>query len=309
MATRKHSPQKATRAQIILFAGLAAALITVILALCLGGNGPVKQLKSAAAKTFLAKNFTAMFELDVEGSTTAGLINAAIDPEARKLDVYMELNTLSDDYICGIYEGTFLVYDTHNNVQTVDISPRINAFFDVLVEKDTTDWSLLLNADGLDLHSVIGQHFDFELLLDSLATWLDTLNQADWAEANAGYQKYREDGVTKHSFTPDPYVLLTQSLPIFEYTFLHKTDYSNLLTYTDNAKFLLKDGKLDLIFGVKGGKLVSCDLDLQYHNTEIHGTCSFIGIGSTIVDTDTIAYYINSAKEGLDNPFEEFFTE
>lgn len=309
MATKKNDLPKNRSMHIILIAGLAAVLTCVILLLCLGGKGPVKQLKDAAARTFFGKNFTAMYELDINGNTTAGLINAAIDRDARKMDVYMEMHTLSDDYICGIYEGTFVICDTRNNVQTIDISSRINAFFDVLEEKDAPDWSQLLNVSGMDLHGAIKKHFDFELLLNSLGAWLNTLNQANWAETNAGYRKYREDGVTMHSFTPDPYVLLTQSLPIFENAFLDKTDYSNLLTYTDNAKFLLKEGKADLSFGTKGGKLVSCDLNLQYHNTAIHGTCSFIGIGSTIVDSDTIAYYISAEKEDQGSPFEDFFTK
>ena len=307
MAKNRNNPQKTKPAQIILFVSLAAALTALILLLCLGGKGPVKQLKNAASKTFFAKNFTALFELDVSGSNTAGLINAAIDPDARKLDVYMELYTRSGNQICGIYENTFVICDTQNNIQTVDISSRIDAFFDVLAQKGNPDWSQLLNINGADLHSAIKQDFDFDLLLNSLGVWLNTLNQSDWAKTNAGYRKYREDGVTMHSFTPDPYVLMTQSLPVFEKAFLDPADYSNLLTYVDDAKFLLKDSRADLSFGVKGGKLVSCNLDLQYHNTEIHGTCSFIGIGSTIVDSDAIAHYINAEKEGEYNPFEDLF--
>lgn len=294
--TDKKQPSH-NRTAIVLAIAAAVMLLVLVLCLCLSGSGPVDKLERATAKTLFAKNFTTVFSMRINGEPFDGNINASVDPDERKLEVYMQLTTFTTEYICGIYDNTFAVCTADNKLRATDVSDRVDAFFDALEKSGTPDWALLLDIGDTDLYGAINESFDFETLLTCLGNWLNTLNDKEWAEVYAGYSKDREDGVTMYNFNPDPYVLAQQSLPFFETAFRQPQELSDLKAYMEDAKFLFKDGKADFSFGVKGGKLVSANFDLEYYNSDISGSLSFIGIGSTTVDTETIAYYIEEAKK------------
>lgn len=294
MANKKNQPQNRNKITPILIAATAAVvLVAVILLLCLPGNSAAKSFQKAAKKTLFAENFTTVFTLEMNDDTIDGIINAAIDPDKRELNVYMQLTTRVSDYICGIYNNQFAVCTVNSGkIHTEDITDRVNCFFDALEKDSQPNWELLLDFNSTDLYEQVSQDFDFAVLLDCLKVWVDQLNDADWA----GYSKERENGTTVHRFDPDPYTLICQSLPYFAPAFRNAADYSNLQAYIEDVKYLLMNGKADFSFGIKNRCLESVKFDFGYHNTRISGNFSFIGIGSTIVDTETIAFYIEEAK-------------
>lgn len=295
MVKKNEKSLKSKKNMLLLLGITAAVLLAVILLLCFSG-GSVDKLERAAEKTIFAKNFTAQFNISINGKPLDGIINAAVDPEERKLEMYMQLGTYTNDYICGIYNNKFAVCDDSNEIWATDISDRMDAFFDALEKGSEPDWVLLLDFEETDLYETINQNFDFPVLLTCLGDWLTAVNDAHWAETYAGYSKSWEDGVTLYSFKPDPYVLAQASLPYFEKAFRQPQDLSDLKTYMEQAEYLFKDGKADFSFGIKNGRLVCADFDLEYHNAVISGDLSIIGIGSTIVDTETIAFYIEEAE-------------
>lgn len=296
MAKKNEKFLKNKKNMLLLLGITAAVLLSVILLLCFSGGGALDKLEHAAKRTLFAKNFTTQFNISINGKPLDGNINASVDSEERKLEMYMQLGTYTADYICGIYDNKFAVCDDSNEIWATDISDRVDAFFDALEKNSTPDWALLLDFEETDLYETINQDFDFPVLMACLGDWLTAVNDAHWAETYAGYSKGRQDGVTLYRFRPDPYVLAQASLPYFEKAFRQPQDLVDLKAYMEQAEYLFKDGKADFSFGIKNGYLVSADFDLEYHNAVISGNLSFIGIGGTIVDTETIAFYIEEAK-------------
>lgn len=303
----KKTNQKKKKLQHFLPYIIAGALLLLIgCIILLGSGGPMTKLRQSAKKTLFADSFTTVFQLSVDQTQYDGILNAAIDPDKRELMFYLQLATNTTDYICGIYNNTFALCDAStNDLQVTDVKDRVTAFFDALEAGSQPDWELLLDFSEYDLHQTITRDLDMKLLTECVADLLSRLNDPDWAERYAGYSTDRKDGVKRYQFRPAPDVLAEQLLPIFQPAFLDPQRYAALEEYTDNAKYLLASGAADLTFGVKHGKLVSLELDLQYHNTSVQGSFEFIGINSTIVDYDTIAYFIDQAGKTPAERFED----
>lgn len=277
---------------------IAGVLVMIAICIWLFRPGPLDKVRSAAKKTFFTQNFTAQYELTVNGQSMDGVIKAAIDRNKNQIDMAMQLTTVVSDYACGIYDNTFVVFNTTNGKSTaVDITDRVTNFFTLLENEGQPDWSVLLNLEDTDLHQTISEDFDFDAFLSCLGQWLDNMNDPAWAEKNAGYSKEKVDGITTYCYNPDPYTLANQTAPIFKKAFLKSDRYEALENYIDDAKYLFKDGTADISFGVKNGRLVATELSLEYLNTKINCNIRFSDIGSTEVDTSTIAYYIEEAKK------------
>ena len=300
MAKKKETKlkKKLTTAQTtwISVAVLAAFAAVVLLCIWLFRPGPLGTLKHAAEKTMFAKNFTAVYELDVNGEKMDGLINASIDPEKKKLDVFLQFSSNEADYEGGIYNGEFVLCCANDDsLQLLDVSDQVEQFF-TLVEKGEPDWNVLLNFSGFNLQESISKDFEFDVFMTCLGTWLNKLDSAQWAKENAGYTKTTQNGVTTYSYNPDPYSLVLQTIPMFKNAFRSETRYQDLQNYIESAQFLFKDGKADFSFSTESGQLVESTFHLKFLNTNISGTCSFIGIGSTNVDMETVVFYIDEAK-------------
>ncbi|MBQ8796731.1 MAG: hypothetical protein IJZ56_00875 [Oscillospiraceae bacterium] len=297
MAKKQPQPKNNKRTMWTALAIAAGALVLLALCLWLFRPGPLDQVRSAAKKTFFAESFTIQYDLTVNGESMDGVINTAINKDEKQVQMYMRLTTNVGDYECGIYNNTFVVYNgSHDKITTVDITDRMNNFFAALEYNGQPDWSVLLDLDGTNLHETLTEDFDFDVFLSCLGKWLDKTNDTGWAKKYAGYNKEKINGITTYRYSPDPYTLATQTAPMFKKAFLDSQRYQALLDYMDDAKYLLGDGKADVSFGVENGRLVAAELTLQYYNTDISGNLQFIGIGNTVVDTDTVAYYIEEAN-------------
>ena len=279
---------------------VAAGIGVLLLALCLVlfHSGPLDKLKKAAGNTFFAENFTAMYSIDVNGDVVDGYVNLAIDPDKRTLDMYMTLETRESDYDCGIYKTTFVVCSAvTNDIYTLDISDRLDNFFDALEKNGNPDWQILLDFSKVNLQKEISKDFDFETFLKCFGSWLNKLNNKNWATKNAGYSVKKEGGTTTHTFHPDPYTLVCETIPMFRSAFRQESRYDQLTEYVDNAKYLFISGKADFSCQVQNGYLTAANFEIKYHNTHIKADFSFIGIGKTIIDTGAVQDYIASAEE------------
>lgn len=308
MAKKNTAPRKSAPGWLpYLIAGLF--VLGLVLIVIFGSMaGPVTSVKNAAKKTLQADNFTTTFSITLNGQSYEGTINAALDMTKQDVLLYMQVQTAVSDYICGIYNKTFAICDvSENELQTVDVSKRVTEFFRLLEDAEEPDWSVLLDFEETDLYEVIGEDFEFTTLLECMKALLKRLDSTDWAKTNAGYSKTSEGGVTYHSFRPKLHTLATQVQPDFRAAFKDPARYTQLEQYVDEAQHILNAGKADLIFGVKGGRLISASLDVQYHNTALLCRLEFIGINSTQVDFDTIAYFIDQSKKTPEEQFEDFY--
>ena len=134
------------------------------------------------------------------------------------------------------------------------------------------------------------------MFMNCLSEWLDNLNDTDWAEEKAGYSVSKKDGITTHSFRPNPYTLACATIPMFRSSFKDSKQYQQLLDYVGKAKYLFVDGKANFSFRVQDSYLVGANCEIKYFNTHITGDFSIIGINKTIIDTGTVRDYIADAK-------------
>lgn len=279
---------------------LATALLITIPILASIKTGPVDRLKKAIDSTVFAKNFTMKFSTDINGEVADGVVTVSIDTDNRNLGMFLELTTFSGDFEGGIHEGTFVMRSgADGTTTTTDISEQVDNFF-ALLEQGTVDWQALLDFPEGNLHDKLSEDLDFHIFLDCLGQWLNTANNKNWAKKNAGYSKSSADGVTTYWFKPDLHTLASQSAPVFETAFRDPQRYQDLLDYTENAKYLLKDGTMNLSFRVQGGLLTAMDFSLQYNKTDMRCNLVFSDVGSTIVDTGTVAFYIDQANDDSD---------
>ena len=295
----KKSKKNLTTAQTIWIAVAIIAAFVAIVPLCMlpSRPGPLGALQKAGSNTFFAENFTAVYELDVNGKKMDGHINASIDPEEKRLDVFLQFSSDITDYEGGIYNGTFVLVNAKNDsIQTLDIKNRVDNFF-TLLDSGKPDWAVLLDFSEVNLKESISADFDFETFMVCLGNWLNKLDSAKWAEKNAGFTKTKKDGVTTYSYSPDLYALVQQTAPMFKQAFRDKARYDTLNEYIDNARFLFSEGKADFSFDTKDSQLVGSRFQLKYLNLNISGNVSFIGIGSTIVDIDQVAFYVEEANK------------
>ncbi|MBO5867277.1 MAG: hypothetical protein J6Q54_00020 [Oscillospiraceae bacterium] len=305
MATKKkHTAKKLPSWTPYLITGLFA--LGIILLVIFGNMaGPASSVKNAASNTLFADNFTTSFQFQINNEACDGILNAAVDRDARDLQFYLQFQTNESDYICGIYNKTFALCNVStNDLETQKAEEQVNAFFDALDAGKEPDWSLILDFGDFNLQEAISEDFDFPVFMECLKNFLNQLDDTDWAESYAGYEKSKEEGVTYHTFQPELHSLLVEITPDFQAAFKDPARYDALVEYTDNAMHLLNAGKAELRFGVKGRRLVSATMDIRYHNTSIQGDFQFIGINSTTVDYDTIAYYIDEAGKTPEERFE-----
>ena len=283
-------------------ATVAVILVTVLLVtipiLTLGGNGPVDRVKKAVVNTLTANNFTMEFDMDIDGFDANGSINAAIDPASNRLDLFLTLTTRTAEYEGGIYNNTFVLRSgLDGSTVTMDITERIENFFALLDQSGTPDWSVLLDLSDVNLHKELSKDFDFNIFTTCANQWLEEMNNAGWAKRNAGYSKDTESGITTYLWQPDLHTLATQTAPMFESAFLKTERYQALQTYLDDAKYLLKDGTINLSFQTQKGYLSAADLTLKYNNTEMRCNIVFSNLGSTTVDTNALGIYIDEANQ------------
>lgn len=277
---------------------LVTALLVAVPILTLGGNGPVDRVKKAVVNTLTANNFTMEFDIDIDGFNANGSINAAIDPASNRLDLFLTLTTRTAEYEGGIYNNTFVLRSgLDGSTITMDITDRVDHFFALLKQGGTPDWSVLLDLSDVDLHAEISKDFDFNAFTACAHQWLEEMNDANWAKKNAGYSKDTDSGITTYLWQPDLHTLATQTAPMFESAFLKAERYQALQTYLENAKYLLKNGTVNLSFQTQKSYLSAADLTLKYNNTEMRCNIVFSNLGSTTVDTNALGIYIDEANQ------------
>lgn len=292
----KTAPKRRPALTAVIVTACIAAAILLLIWFC--KPGPVDKLEKAAENTLLADNFTATFDLDINGKKADGTVRVAVDPAAKKLEMHMQLTTYESDYECGIYDNSFVVCTAATgDISSVDISDRTKNFFLLLEKNGKPDWSVLLDFSDSDLHEFLSKDFDFDTFLSCLGQWLNKLNNTGWAEKNAGFSKDTADGVTTYRFEPDLHTLALETAPMFRSAFLQESRYEALNKYLEDAKYLLKDGCADLTVAVKGGVLSSASFTLEYFNTQISCNVRFSDIGTTVVDTATVASYVQQGYE------------
>lgn len=268
-----------------------------------GLTGPVRQIALAAKQTTSAENLTMELAIHVTDPITGsiptqnfdGTVQMSFVPSKRQLILCGDMKLAGEPGLLAVYDNHFLV-DTPAGCYSVDIRENLEDMFDDYEEV------LKKNRDLKDIleewEQIPADKIDFDGLEKCLKTYIRTLNSSRWLKKNAGYSVSRENGVTLHTFRPDLYRFLRESLPFFEDAFKDKTDYQNAQDSLEDIRSALYEGDVELKIGVKDGKLVQIAVGVnEEKSTGIRMEMQFAKIGKTEIDTAKLEKLLKEATD------------
>lgn len=298
---KKTTEKKRKGRKIGLIAAICgAALLTLIVAAgfvigWLNLSGPGVQIAAAAGRTLSAENVTVSFEFANDygfGTQKAkGEMQVSFVPNKRQLNLYGNMKNAGETSEFAVYNGYLIVKSAAGNYR-VDIREDLEGFFDDYEEAMKEDRDLENILADLD------EHINFDALEDCLEEYGKKLNNKQWLEENAGYSVGKENGTKVHTFGPDLYTFLKESLPFFEEAFKNKNDYKEAKDMLENSKTELRAVDVVAQMGVKGGKMVSLALEVaDEEGVGFSLDAKFSNIGSTEMDWDKLEKLLGESKD------------
>ena len=268
-----------------------------------GLTGPVRQIALAAKQTTSAENLTMELAIHVTYPITGsiptqnfdGTVQMSFVPSKRQLILCGDMKLAGEPSLLAVYDNHFLL-DTPAGCYSVDIRENLEDMFDDYEEvlKKNRDLKDILE----ELEQIPADKIDFDGLEKCLKTYIRTLNSSRWLKKNAGYSVSRENGVTLHTFRPDLYRFLRESLPFFEDAYKDKTDYQNAQDSLEDIRSTLYEGDVELNIGVKDGKLVQIAVGVnEEKSTGIRMEMQFAKIGKTEIDTAKLEKLLKEATD------------
>ena len=279
----------------IIATGSIALVLAVVLLLGFVTNwfgvvGPAAQIAAAVKNTLTAKNFTVDYEFSVvstgEGSEVSrGTAYISIDPKARELTYYSEQVYGGVRQITAVYKGCYILRNG-NRVYGYAIDDELDSFFDSYDEQSSMDLAEFL--DTVINEAELDSQIDCAEFERGLKSYFKDLNNRKWLEEYAGYSVEKEDGVTKHCFSPDLYEFAKRSAGYFKAAFTDRNFYYEM----EDAIADLNNTNTDVsvVIGVKDGKFVHIrgQAILHEYGGVVHADAEFYNFGKTKFDTNEL---------------------
>ena len=294
--------------RILGIAGGAVALIVVIalvIGMLSGMGGPLVKIAAAANKTVKAGNFTADFEVEIDGDSVEGTVLADIDTKNRTVSMLMTLDADGEEITIGIYDGQmFGLYDYGGYVYgyTEDIEDQLDEIFDAYEETGSKDMTTLLEDLDELMYDYTGEelsdYFDLEELEKCLKTYAKTASKEKWLKENLGYEKSKDGGETLYTFEPGICDFLVASVPYFETAFEDSDMYEELMENLDDYGDDLDDEfAVELTIGVKSGYLSSLDTVVEVDGEEVEIIVELYDVNKTKLDTAELESLLEEAED------------
>lgn len=288
-----------------LIAAICGALVLALLITAgfvtdwFGLTGPVRRLALAAKRTAPAENLTIELALSAEDATAFqeidGTVQMSFVPSKRQLILWGDLKMAGESGQLAIYKDHFIM-GTPDGSLRIDISKELDEFFDGYEEALKEERSLKDLVEDLDEDAA--EDIDFDELEKCLKKYGRRLNSSLWLKKNAGYSVSREESMTVHTFQPDLYLFLRESLPFFESAFKDTEDYQEALDSLEENKSDLQDVNLTVKIGVKGGQLAEIAVKInEKENADTALEINFTQIGKTEINTDKLEKLLKDAVD------------
>lgn len=276
------------RTPIFIGLGAIALILVVVILISSFSGGPVNSISKAALKT-LNGNFTAEFDVEIEGEKISGTAMVDMNLKKQTLTAVIELKVDGEKMVVGIYdEKLFAYYPSYRTGMTQKLD--LDEFFETFDGKKLDMEKLaemIEDMTGTDVEDIL----DLKAAEKAGKKLGKKLNSKSWLKENAGYSTEKSGGATVHVFEPDLYDLLKACVVFFEDAL---EDYDDVEDALDEMEEGLSDMDITLEVGVKGGKLTFVNVELM---KEIEISVEFSDVGKTKIDTEEIEEYLDDIKK------------
>ena len=289
--------------KIGILAGAAVLLVLIVVLIgsftnWFGMTGPVMTVANATQKTFEKGNFTVEFFAEMDYESIEGVAYVDMDMKKQTINLWMELEVDDEEGVLAIYdEYVILVSDGY--YEYIDISEALDVFFDTYEKtgESELDWEDILDEIDPYVYDDMSEYVDFRALNQCIKAYTRQLNNAGWLKKNAGYSTKSDNGVKKHILDPDLEVFLPASVPFFEDAIKDPDTYQELLDAMDEIEDVADEVDIYAAFGVKGGKLVSIESEIEIDGEELTVEAYFSDIGKTKLDPEKLEDLLKNAKK------------
>jgi hypothetical protein len=307
-----HKKKKRVPVALFIILGIVALIAAVVIAgFCtnwFGFYGPASKVILAANKNIKSGSFTIETETTYEyigefasegehtNKTTAYVM---IDVDDRELTYY---TYSKDEYGYGYEQAIYNGYSIYHRVTEIgpefyeyeDISDELDEFFDAYEAANELDLEKLY--DILEEQYEVMENLDSDKAIKCAVSYLRKLNNKSWLDENAGYSTDSENGAKIYTFEPKAYNFLNSSLDCFEDAFEDEEDFEELKEGLKEDRKEMNELDYSFSFGVKGGKLVSIDVEYETKYATVSTETEFKNIGSTEIDMDDMKDLLAEAK-------------
>lgn len=273
--------------------GLGVVALVIVLAILIGSisGGPAASVAKAVEKTLLGGNFTAEFDVEIEGSKVSGTAMVNMNVKKHTVTALIEMKSGTEKIVVGIYEEDFFMYYPSMEYGIVqDIGSELDDIFEKYEENKKLDMEslaeLIEDMTGEDLEDYV----DLKATEKGAKKLIKKLNSKSWLKENAGYSTEKKNGATIHVFEPDMYDLMMASVVFFEDAI---EDYDDMLEALEDSEDVLSDVDVTLAVGVKSGKLTSLEAEIM---KELEISVEFSDVGKTKIDEEELQDYIKDCE-------------
>lgn len=298
------APKPKSGKLIGVIAGAAVAVLVLIVVLVgvftnwFGLTGPAMTVANAAKNTLTAENLTVEFTIDEGYESIEGTAYIDMDLDKRILNLLLELEVDGETGELVIYDE-YLILHSEGYYQYMDISDELDEFFDACEQTGSgeIDWEEIFVEWDIDQDDDLERIIDFDKINDCLTAYAKKLNDPNWLKTYAGYSTDQKNGVTRYILEPELAVFLPASAVYFEDAFYDRDVYEDIMDETEDLEELDDELQIMVAFGVKSGKLVSVETEIEVYGEDATVEVTFSDIGSTKLDLDELADMLEEAKD------------
>lgn len=281
---------------------LVAALVIGILSMA---GGPLVKIGSAVQKTVKAGNFTADYEVEIDGQSVEGTMYADIDTKDRTVSMYTVIESGYMELTFGIYDGYLFMltsYSGYSYGYAQDIEDALDEIFDAYEESGSGDTAELLEQINDLVYEYTGEelsdYFDLDELDVCMKAFAREASKEKWLKTNLGYEKTKKNGETLYTFVPNLYDFLMVSLPYFEDAFEDSDMYDDLMdSLEDMEDYLDDDVEMEYTIGVKSGYISSANIVMDMDGDEVEISVKIYDVNKTKLDEADLADLLEEAEK------------
>ena len=256
---------------------------------------PLTDLYNAVDKTLASSGYNAELTISAGDTKINGTVDSTFDAEKEDLSCFIELHAEGETLTIAFRDGIGAIQVPGQSAYKIDMEEEFEDLFGEAEGSESFE-------DALEeIVEVILEKTGMEDAVDQekvVACIQDSVNSVSWLKENAGLTIKNEDGMKLYVLTPKLGDLVIAFFKEIEPAFKDADDFSELIKDLKESREDMNEAAvLEIAFGIKGGKLVKLELDVEAQENHIKMEIEFENIGKAEVDIDAIEEFIEDATE------------